>query len=289
MKNFLKLLFAGSLLSPLFSEAKIEISDVGFMTPESVEYYAEEDVYLVSNIHGSPLEADGNGFISKVKPDGSVQTLKWLDGEKSGVSLDAPKGMEIVGQYLYVTDLTFIRVFELPSGKQRSSIEIKESTFLNGITPAGKNSVYVTDSGLKEGFAPSGTDAIYKVMLNGNVEKVYEDPEAGRPNGIIRQGKDLWVVTFGSGEFFKIDEQGKKTLLPKPGKEGLDGLVKVKGGQVLMSSWGESGIYAFDQNQQFKVLFSDLDAPADMGVDTKRNRLLVPLFKENKVVILPLD
>ena len=30
-----------------------------------------------------------------------------------------------------------------------------------------------------------------------------------------------------------------------------------------------------------------LDAPADIGIDTRRHRVLIPLFKQNKVVILP--
>ena len=70
----------------------IEVADIGLATPESVEYYAKEDVYLVTNINGSPFAADGNGFISKLKPDGSVVDLKWIDGTKPGVTLNAPKG-----------------------------------------------------------------------------------------------------------------------------------------------------------------------------------------------------
>src|SRR5688500_17235795 len=41
----------------------------GFQTPESVYYWADQDVYLVSNIHGTPVDADDNGFISKVSPE----------------------------------------------------------------------------------------------------------------------------------------------------------------------------------------------------------------------------
>ena len=36
------------------------IENVGFATPESVEYYQEEDIYIVSNINGHPLDRDGN-------------------------------------------------------------------------------------------------------------------------------------------------------------------------------------------------------------------------------------
>ncbi|MCK5650134.1 MAG: B12-binding domain-containing protein, partial [Gemmatimonadetes bacterium] len=75
----------------------IEVTDVGFSVPESMLHDGVADVYLVSNINGSALEADGNGFISRVAPSGEVLELKWIDGETEGVTLNGPKGMAIVG------------------------------------------------------------------------------------------------------------------------------------------------------------------------------------------------
>ncbi len=173
----------------------IVVADVGFSTPESVEYYAAEDVYLVTNINGSPFAADGNGFISKIKPDGSVVDLKWLDGTKEGITLNAPKGAAIQSKNLYVADINQVHVFALPSGKQKASITIKGSTFLNGITPGTGDYVYVTDSGYNDGFAPSGTDAIYKVWSNGKYESIVKDKDMGHPNGILEDGNKLMVGT----------------------------------------------------------------------------------------------
>src|SRR3972149_4477688 len=48
----------------------VTVQGVGFQTPESVLYDAAEDVYLVSNINGSPTAADGYGFISRIGPEG---------------------------------------------------------------------------------------------------------------------------------------------------------------------------------------------------------------------------
>ena len=267
------------------------VADVGFATPESVEYYAAEDVYLVTNINGSPIEADGNGFISKIKPDGSVVKLKWIDGTKKGVLLNAPKGAAIQGSTLYVADLNQVHIFELPSGEQRTSVNIKGSTFLNGITPGVGDSVYVTDSGLKagkDGFAPSGTDAIYQVWANGKYELIVKDINMGRPNGILANGNEIMVVTFGSGEVFRIDAARKRHAMPAPPKGGLDGFLMLDDGRLLISSWGESAIYVMNENKTFSVFADSLDSPADLGLDTKRYRVLVPLFKQNKVVFLSL-
>ncbi len=266
----------------------IVVADVGFSTPESVEYYAAEDVYLVTNINGSPFAADDNGFISKVRPDGSVVDLKWIDGSKKGVTLNAPKGAAIHRNKLYVADINQVHVFELPSGKQKKSITIKGSTFLNGITPGAGNYIYVTDSGYNDGFASSGTDAVYKVWANGKYKVIVKNKDMGNPNGILEDGNKLMVVTFGSGKIISLNAAGKQSAMSAPPKGGLDGLLKLDDGRYLISSWGGSAIYVMNKDKTFSILVDSLDAPADLGFDTKRNRVLVPLFKQNKVVLLPL-
>lgn len=267
--------------------SKIMVSEVGFATPESVEYYAAEDVYLVTNINGSPFDADDNGFISKLTPEGKVIELKWIDGANDDTELHAPKGMTVVNNKLFVTDITQIRVFELPSGKQLPSIDVKGSSFLNGITAGDNDSVYVTDTGMKPGFKSSGTDAIYKVWANGKVDTILKDPKMGRPNGILNDNGDIYVVFFSSAKMIKINDQGDITEMPKPYAARLDGLVKLKDGSLAMSSWESSSIDVY-KDGEYETIAEFLNSPADMDVDTKRNRLLIPLFNEDKVLILPL-
>jgi len=265
------------------------ITNIGLKTPESIEYYAAEDVYLVSNINGSAVVAEGNGFISKIKPDGSVIKLKWIDGTKAGIQLNSPKGIAIQGSNLYVADINQVHIFGLPSGRQKKSITIKGSTFLNGITPGTGDFVYVTDSGLGKGAnTPPSTNGIYKVKANGTYSIIVEAGDMGRPNGIIASGKELTVVTFGSGEVYRIDANGKQHTMPAPPKGGLDGLLKLGDGRLLMSSWGESALYVLNNNNSYSILADSLDAPADLGLDTKRQRILIPLFKQNKLVFLQL-
>ncbi|WP_319557655.1 hypothetical protein [Thiomicrorhabdus sp.] len=276
---------ASAIANP--ADSKIMVSDVGFATPESVEYYADQDVYLVTNINGSPFDSDDNGFISKLSPDGKVIDLKWIDGANDKVKLHAPKGMTIIGNKLYVADITQIQVFELPSGKQLSSIDVKGSSFLNGITPGEGDTVYVTDTGMKPGFEASGTDAIYKVSANGKVETILKDPNMGRPNGILYDNGDIYVVFFTSAKMIKMNDKGEITEMPEPYGARLDGLVKLKDGSLAMSSWESSSIDVY-RNGEYETIAEFLNSPADMDVDTKRNRLLIPLFNEDKVLILPL-
>jgi hypothetical protein len=75
------------------------ITVTGFDSPESAVHDPLTDVYLVSNIGGAvPAAAfakDGNGFISKIAPDGTVLDREWIGLGRNGVTLDAPKGLAI--------------------------------------------------------------------------------------------------------------------------------------------------------------------------------------------------
>jgi hypothetical protein len=60
------------------------------------------------------------------------------------------------------------------------------------------------------------------------------------------------------------------------------------GSDLLISSWATSSVYKGKLGTQFGVLFPELPAPADIGFDAKRKRLLVPLFKDNVVKVFEL-
>jgi hypothetical protein len=263
----------------------IRVQDVGLATPESVLHDPENDMYLVSNINGDPLESDGNGFISRVKPDGTMVALKWIDGEADGVDLNAPKGMALFGGTLYVADLQHVRTFDRRTGKPTGAIRIKESTFLNDLVAAKDGRIFVSDSGLTTGFEPSGTDAVYVIDKTGAATKIIEGSELGRPNGLLISDGKVWVVSFGSGELFSVGADGTKTDLVKLEKGQLDGIIKAADGQVLISSWEAKTIYRGPLSGPFEPVVIKLDAPADIGVDARRNRVLIPLFNENMVLI----
>ena len=76
-------------------------------------------MYLVANINGGPSDKDGNGFISRISPEGEVIALKWIDGAAESVTpftLNAPKGMALTGDRLFVADIDVVRVFDRERG-----------------------------------------------------------------------------------------------------------------------------------------------------------------------------
>ena len=64
-----------------------------FASPESAYYDAASNSIFVSSINGQILEKDGNGYISRLSPDGKVVSAKWVTG------LNAPKGMRSAGRH----------------------------------------------------------------------------------------------------------------------------------------------------------------------------------------------
>ncbi len=265
----------------------IRIADVGFMTPESVLMDTIADVYLVSNINGSPFAEDDNGFISRVTPDGQVENLKWIDGAVSMGTLNAPKGMAIKGDTLFVTDIKCIRLFNRVSGDALSSLCVDGTTFLNDIAVGPEGSLFVTDSGFNEGFSPSGTDAVYRLSLEEGRQHITiaKDPELGGPNGIAVGTRGIFVVTFRSGELLRFTPDGEKTVVLPASNRQIDGIVFSNDGGFLFSAWGDSSVYHVDGAGAIHRLLSGVESPADIGYDPKRNRVLVPLFMQNAVLL----
>ncbi len=260
----------------------------GFQTPESILYDPVADVYLVSNINGNPTGTDDNGFISRVTPDGHIAALKWIDGASAAVTLNAPKGLAIAGTTLYVADITAVRMFDRRTGRPRGSISVPGATFLNDAASAADGSVYITDSGLKPDFSPSGTDAVYRIR-NGRLSTVAKGTFLKSPNGVaVLPNGRLVVVTFTpTGEMYELSVNGLQRQVRRLPKGQLDGVVVLQGQVMLVSSWAASAVYRVT-GANAEVLVPGVVSPADIGYDSKRNRVLIPLLNKNQVVIQPL-
>ena len=270
---------------------QVSIADVGFDTPESVLHDTEADAYLVSNIGGNPTAEDDNGFISRIAPNGELVALKWIDGQTDAVTLNAPKGMAIIGDTLFVTDITVVRAFDRVSGESIGYWEVPGATFLNDLAVGPHGSLYVSDSGLNPDFSSSGTDAVYR-FEDGEPVAVAEGTALARPNGLAVRNDVLIMVSFGAPEIRTVSiTGGDPTVLAElPGGQ-LDGVVVLADGDILVSSWETSSVYRVPDMAEGEAaaVIEGVPSPADIGWDAERNRVLIPVFQENRVEIHPLD
>jgi hypothetical protein len=265
-----------------------------FSTPESCYYDAQNDVYLVSNIHGAPLAKDGNGYILKVSPVDGTRS-EWISGGQTGVTLHAPKGMAISGDVLWVADIDTLRKFDRNSGAPMGDVAIPGATFLNDVSAGPDGNIYCTDSGLNEDFGPTGTDAIWRVTMAGEVTAVVKGVELGQPNGLSAQVGGIYVVSWRDGTFYEVDYRGVRTDLGKAPQKKLDGLVRVEvattaadGSKTIAptwftTSWEGRTVYRFGLSGSGAAMPVRLEQPADLGYDSLRNCLVIPLFGENRI------
>jgi sugar lactone lactonase YvrE len=257
-------------------------------TPESVLYDDANDVYIVSNINGKPLDADNNGYIAKLSPDGKVATAKWIEGGKNKVTLNAPKGLAIIADTLYVADLDTVRMFDRKTGAPTGEVKVPGAVFLNDLAATTDGRVIVSDSGLKagaKGFEPAGTDAVYSIDKAKKLTTIAKAKDLGAPNGLYVAGDKTWVATFGTNELYSLDAKGKKGDVTKLPKGSLDGIVALPGGDLLVSSWEANAVFRGKPGGDFTPVIENVKSPADIGYDTKRGRLLVPLFESNEVQV----
>ena len=252
----------------------------GLQTPECVLYDAEQDVYFISNINGNPLGIDDNGYISRVNAETLQSEAKWIDGSKAEVTLNAPKGMAIAGDDLWVSDITTVRRFDRRTGAPKGEVALKGATFANDVASDG-TTVYVSDSGLNAEFKSTGTDSVWKIE-NNKAMKLASGKDLKGPNGIAVAAGKVWVVSFGANELYAIDKGKKANTVTLP-NGGLDGLVALPDGTLAITSWNAKTVYRGSPTGPFTALVENIDSPADLGYDSKRHRLLVPHFIENKV------
>ena len=252
----------------------------GFVQPEAVRYDPDQDVYFVSNFGPGDAQAkDNNGFISRMSPDGAISQREFIAGGKKGVTLHSPRGMYIVGDTLWVADEDAVRGFNRRTGVPLFTADFStyKLGFLNDVA-AGTDGEYVTDT---------GTNTIYRIA-GGHVTVGIKDTALNGPNGITWDAANgrFIVVPYGGDSVIRAWTPGSTTL----GIAGIgasdkyDGVEILPGGRTLVSSQGDSSLHVFSGLTGTAIIKTG-GAPADIAVDTKRNRVAVPFVDRNLVEI----
>jgi hypothetical protein len=278
---------AGGLVPGGAQGGDLDVAKAGFRTPESVLYDASRDLYLVSSINGGPSEEDDNGFISMLSPSGEVKALHWIQAQKNGVTLHAPKGMAIHGGTLHVSDIRCVRRFELSTGAPRGETCIDGATFLNDVAAGPDGTIYVSDTGIRigaGGVEQTGTDALYRIAPGGQVQAVARGTDLANPNGVAWTTDGVLLVPFGGRQVWRFDAKGQRTVVATLPAGQLDGLIRADDGTLVISSWEAQALFRVTPAGAIDTLATGLASPADLGWDPKRRRVLVPLFTEDRVV-----
>lgn len=292
----LSLLFVGcagvkeSTKNEIVKSPKISfILNEGLMHPESVLYSHKHKMIFVSNVaSGNPLEVKRVSYISKISPDGKIVKSKWVEG------LRAPKGMAIVGDDLYVSDVNDIVKIDIKNGKIIYRINVKGSKFLNDVAVDKNGNVYVSDM---------LANKIHIVKKNKESVWLENGPLMG-PNGLYVGSADHllvanwgWTIdaktfatkTMGQIIALSLDEKPKLLSTSEEPTGNLDGIDFDNNGYLWVSDWVNGNVFKVTKSGKSEKVYNFGTGTADISFAKELKLLLIPQMNENKIIAVELD
>lgn len=217
----------------------------GLQHPESVAVDAEGETFYAANIGKklAPSEKDGDGFITRLAADGTIETLRFLPSASDDATLHAPKGTVVLDDRLYTADIDRVVGFSLEDRTKVTEVSLEDQgvSFLNDVAVMDDQTLLA--SGSNQG-------RIYRVDLDAGTATAL-DVDVPGVNGLKYSASEgvLYAVTFGGdqggqlwtltlNEDGAVEETSTRTLV-----EGgrFDGVVLRPNGRVLISDWGVEG------------------------------------------------
>jgi len=253
----------------------------GLERPKSVVQDPATDSIYVSNIAGAIMQKDGNGFIAKLRPDGTVVDRKWVKG------LNAPTGLALYDRTLYVADVDELVEINAASGEIVKRHEAEGAILLNDVAVDQEGTVYVSDTPM---------NAIWR-LKDGVFEPWLANDDLNGPNGLIVQDGKLIVASFGKlpeqgepelGGLFAIDLKDQSVSKLSDGLGNLDGLQALKPGIYLVTDWGAGGLYRVVKGKAERLIKLNKGS-ADFIYFPEQKTVMVPIMLSNALVAYRLD
>jgi sugar lactone lactonase YvrE len=257
----------------------------GLAQPESVVQDPTTGSIYVSNIAGAIMQKDGNGFIARLRPDGTIIEREWVKG------LNAPTGMALRDRTLYVADVDELIEINVASGEIAKRYPAKGAIFLNDVAVAEDGTVYVSDT-------PMNT--IWR-LKDGALEPWLANDALNGPNGLLPQGDKLIVASFGKlpGEgqneelggllVVNIEDQSVSKLGGGQPIGNLEGLQLLQPGPYLVTDWAAGVLYRVDAKSKADRLIKLSKGSADLIYLPDKKTVLIPIMLSNTLVAYMLD
>lgn len=242
-------------------------TDSVLKVPESVLFDGKNNVLYVANIEGKePWGKDGKGSIGKVGTDGKIIAVDWVTG------LNAPKGMGLYNNQLFVADIDRLVVIDINKGTVVQTIPVDGAQGLNDVSIDNKGVIYVSDSQTKKVHrVDKGAATVWIENLQG-------------PNGVLLHKDDLYVLD--NGGLYKVQKDKILAKIADGMEGGTDGIENVTGKDFLVSCWSGSIWYVKGDGSKEHLLDTRDQKinSADIGYNAKNRMVYVPTFWKNSVV-----
>ncbi len=259
---------------------QLEWETTGFKNPESVVYDSKRDLLYVSNVNGKPGDKDNNGSIARVSLNGDIQELDWVAG------LNAPKGLAIHDDKLYVADIDTLVVIDIASATVSDRYTVSDAQFLNDVAAAGNGDIYVSDMMLNR---------IHRLQ-DGDLVTWLESDALENPNGLLVQDNRLVVGAWGvMTDGFATETPGHLKAVSLADKSvssigsgepvgNLDGVEADADGDFYVTDWMSGGLLHIMPDGGAEKLLDLNQGSADHEYIRKKDLLLIPMMNDNKLL-----
>jgi DNA-binding beta-propeller fold protein YncE len=271
--------------SPAAADPKLLWETKGLANPESVVQDPLTGALYVSNVNGAVMQKDGNGFISKLSPEGKITVREWVKG------LNGPAGLALVDRTLYVGDIDELVAINVASGEILKRYPAKGALFLNDVAAAPDGTVYVSDT---------PTNTIWR-LKDGVFEPWLTSDELNGPNGLLVQDGKLIVASFGKlasegqkeekAAMLSVNIEDKKISKFGDGSPigNLDGLESLVPGVYLVSDWNAGALYRIDSKGKATVLIDLNQGSADQTYLPDKKIVIIPMMLDSTLIAYELD
>lgn len=255
--------------------------------PEAAYWHAGSRTWLVSNLGGGlSLARDGIGWLARYDEQGRLLDPRWVEG------MDAPTGIASVGNLVYVADRGGVHEIDVQQAKLLRTIEIPGSRFLNDVAAAPDGDLFVSDF---------QANRIYRLDRERKPEIWLESDRLENPNGLIVDGDDLVIATWGpmtDPKTFAVKHPG--TILKANRTSGklsplgtgdpiasFDGIVKV-GGDYFGTDWPNGRLLRISKAGAVREVLTGFHQLADLGYDPSSHTIAMPVMSDNRLIFLRL-
>lgn len=261
-----------SMAAPACKLVETWKTDAVLDVPECALLNPADHLLYVSNVSGKPAEKNGKGFISQVDLDGNVVKLKWAIG------LNAPKGMAIHGNSLYVSDIDELVQIDLKTGIVAKRYSAEGAVFLNDVAADKEGNIYTGDSSAENG-------RIYR-LNKGRLDRWLVSPEMERPNGLHMLENRLLAGDARNGKLNSINLKTREITRIAQTDSGIDGLKPDGKGNYFTSNWnGRTTLITADGKT---IVLMDTTASGVNAADFEylpgKKLLVIPTFFDNRLV-----
>jgi hypothetical protein len=274
----------------------------GLAGPESVWWSADTGHWYVTNYGGDGFVPgagkDGNGFVSRLRADGSVETLRFAEG------LDNPNGLRGWRGRILIADVDRIVVIDGSTGALIRELSVPGARFLNDVAVDERTGdAYVSDTFTNTIWRIAARSGKGRPALGaGELELFASGPELEAPNGLLVDGRSLLVggagpdldpATFATslpGRLQRIDLVTRELSPYGDGRRigTIDGIEK-DGSQLIVSDIGTGRLLRVGPSSATTLASFGAGQAADIGFDPRRGVVAVPALFGTTVTFLAPD